>query len=350
MTLRSLLAPPGRGIYTVSTGGGRIARMQAGWLGTTDEKDIEADWLKRIATIASKGKFLLGIPSDSGGGILRGAAWGPSWIREILAKLDAATKLCDLGDVRVHPQLLLDRYLSDETLSSVKKAMHGDEHSPLPVAPLSIAEAALKEIYDLNPKAFVLALGGDHSVAYATLRAFLQSRDPSQVGVIHFDAHTDLLRERLGIDVCFGSWTSWVLDLIPNKKQWVQLGIRASGKPKEHWESTFGLSQHWARDLVQQNPDTAAKQIATQFHSLGLKEIYVTFDVDALDATEMSATGTPEIGGLRSEWCAKFLEALNQQMPITGADICEAAPDLRGAEAASEPSLKRLLQTFLSFG
>jgi agmatinase len=348
--LRSLLAPPGRGIYTVSTGGGRIANMQEAWLGTADAASVEAEWIKRLDSLKTHDRFLLGIPSDSGGGILRGAAWGPTWIRQVLAEMGTAGKICDLGDARVHPQLLLDRYISDATLKSVKKAMHGDDHSPLPVAPLSIAEAALTEIYRQNPKAFVLTLGGDHSIAYASLRAYLMTRDPAHVGVIHFDAHTDLLRERLGIDVCFGSWTSWVLDLLPNKKQWVQLGIRASGKPKEHWESNFGLIQHWADELKLQDPAQLANLVALQFQTSGVKEIYVTFDVDALDATEMSATGTPEVGGLKSAWCAAFMNALNKHIPIRGADICEAAPDLRGAEAASTPALKVILQSLLSFG
>ena len=137
---------------------------------------------------------------------------------------------------------------------------------------------------------------------------------------------------------------------MPNKQQWVQLGIRASGKPKSHWESTFGLKQHWARDLVNQDPNTLANQVAAEFHTLGINEAYVTFDVDALDATEMSATGTPETGGLMSAWCSKFLQTFNGLIPIQGADLCEAAPDLRGAEAASTPALTRIIQTLLSFG
>ena len=32
---------------------------------------------------------------------------------------------------------------------------------------------------------------------------------------VHFDAHTDLLVERLGIDLCFGSWCTHILEFLP---------------------------------------------------------------------------------------------------------------------------------------
>ena len=63
------------------------------------------------------------------------------------------------------------------------------------------------------------------------------------MAIIHFDAHTDLLTERLGIDLCFGSWCTHILEDLNSPSHLVQLGIRSSGKTKSHWENTFGVKQ-----------------------------------------------------------------------------------------------------------
>ena len=56
------------------------------------------------------------------------------------------------------------------------------------------------------------------------------------------------------------------------------------------------------------------------------KNVYITFDVDALDASIMPATGTPEPGGLLWEEVLPIIKKVCQISKIIGADINELAP------------------------
>ena len=58
-------------------------------------------------------------------------------------------------------------------------------------------------------------------------------------GLLHFDAHTDLLQERLGIQYCFATWAYHANELLRRDGRLVQVGIRASGRSQSHWESSL---------------------------------------------------------------------------------------------------------------
>jgi agmatinase len=52
----------------------------------------------------------------------------------------------------------------------------------------------------------------------------------------------------------------------------------------------------------------------------------VSFDIDVLDRTEASATGTPEPNGLTTQEAMTILQTLMQGVSIGGADLVEVAP------------------------
>ena len=56
------------------------------------------------------------------------------------------------------------------------------------------------------------------------------------------------------------------------------------------------------------------------------KTVYITFDVDGLDASVMPATGTPEPGGLFWEDVLPIIKKVCQISNVVGADINELAP------------------------
>ena len=146
------------------------------------------------------------------------------------------------------------------------------------------------------------------------------------MAIIHFDAHTDLLVERLGIDLCFGSWCTHILEFLPAPHHLIQFGIRSSGKPKEHWESTFGVKQHWAHEIIERGAAAVAADAIAQLKADNVDEVYVSFDIDALDEKYASATGTPEANGLTPQHALDILSAIADEFPITGADMMEIAP------------------------
>lgn len=319
-----LLTLPGSGVFTVNTGKEKKERLMLEYYGTKDVEKARTKWLKNFEKASTEVPWVIGIPSDNGGGIQRGANWGPLALRQEI--LDRKKTFFDLGDVRVIPHLLHDKYLNAATIKICQKALYGKVNK-LPVSPLSIAEKALTDLYKKFPAARVLGFGGDHSTSYPLVKAWIKSRKKiSEAAVLHFDAHTDLLSSRMGIDLCFGTWTYQILNKLKSRNHIIQVGIRSSGKTKNYWKEELGVEQIWAHEVKKWGVEKTYKKIRDQYQKLGIKEVYVSFDIDALDEKYASATGTPEKEGLLPTDCATIVRLLEKDFKVTGADLMEVAP------------------------
>ncbi len=333
LSIRPMLCPPGNGVFTVNTAKERKEELHQLYYQEKNPQKVEEQWLKSLEKLKDTKLALLGVCSDCGGGIQRGANWGPLFLRQSLYNLNPLYKnpnFVDMGDIRVIPHLLHDKYLNEATIKGCRKALYNDESSKLPVSPLSQTEEVLNSFYELNPQGKVITLGGDHSVSYPAVKTYLQHKlkQKKKVALIHFDAHTDLLHERLGIDLCFGSWVTHILSDLPGPEYCFQLGIRSSGKDRGHWEQAFGIQQFWNYEFKKEGAKKISQLIIEDLKKKGVEEIYVSFDIDALDETEASATGTPEENGLMVDECLNFLYLLSEEFAITGADLMEVAPFL----------------------
>ncbi|EQC46172.1 arginase family protein [Bacteriovorax sp. Seq25_V] len=338
---KSYLCPPGSGVFTVNTAKEKKDMLWHKLYNTTE--NVPAIWEAQLSEKVEKdGVFLIGVCSDCGGGIQRGANWGPLYLRNTLIESHAELKYDDLGDIRVIPHLLHDKYLNNETIESCRDALYQNNKSPLPISPLSITEKFCDDFYSINADKKLFAIGGDHSVSYPLVKSYLKSRKDRGIkaGILHFDAHTDLLHTRLGIDLCFGSWLTHVLDGLDSSKDCYQFGIRSSGKSKEYWEKEFGLNQYWTKEVKDIGPYELALKVREELLKSGVEELYVSFDIDALDASVASATGTPEIDGLMPHECLIILKTINEKIKITGADMVEIAPNVGNDPMAAKKTLE----------
>lgn len=322
--LSQLLTLPGNGVYTVNTAKEKKEKLLEAYYGTKNIEKAKVKWLKELDKLSPERPWVIGIPSDNGGGIQRGANWGPLILRQEL--LQDRKSFRDLGDVRVIPHLLHDKYLNDETIRACRKALYGKTNK-LPVSPLSITEKAVRDLYKAFSEARILGFGGDHSISYPLVKAWLDSRKKiSEAALLHFDAHTDLLDRRLGVDLCFGTWTYHILDDLKTRDHIIQVGIRSSGKTKKYWKETLGVEQIWADDVKKWGVEKTYKKIKDQYEKLGVKEVYISFDIDALDEKYAAATGTPERNGLLPSDCAALIRLVANDFRISGADLMELAP------------------------
>lgn len=324
--LQSCLCPPGEGVYTVNTARERKEHLHQALYGTCI--DVQQAWQTHIQQLPSNATLMLGVCSDNGGGILRGANWGPLYLRNALLANHPDQLPFDLGDIRIIPHLLHDKYVNAATMAKCRQALYGDSEIMLPVSPLSLTEFVCQTLYQQAEQPYLFGIGGDHSVSYPLVKTYLRHKQQQgiQVALIHFDAHTDLLIERLGIDVCFGSWCSHILQDLPDPALAIQIGIRSSARDRAYWESTMGVTQHWATTIHEQGMAAITAQVLAQLEAADVQEVYVSFDIDALDVRYASATGTPEKDGLTPAQCIELIEAIATQVSITGADIMELAP------------------------
>ncbi len=343
--LRQLLKPAGGGIYVVSTGSAEQRAMQETLYGVKGDEAIRAAFERSLDRIAKARVVVLGVPSDVGAGYLRGANMGPQAIRAAMGAWPEG--VVDIGDVLVVPQLLHDDMLSQSQIQASQDAQYPDvsiaTRRALPVSPLSKESRVLDEIFAINPNVKPFVLGGDHSCAWPVTEALHRARR-EPFGIVQIDAHTDLLRERLGVRYCFATWSFHANDLIGRNGKLTQVGIRATRHEQSHWEHTLGVKQFWAEDCVR-DERAALDAITAHVKSTKVKSIYFSNDIDGTDESFVDATGTPEPSGLTPDFVVALIERLGRAVGFCAGDIMEVAPPI----ARTPDGAKRTLEVAVRY-
>ncbi len=249
---------------------------------------------------------IIGVPFDGGTTNRPGPRHGPRQVREMsqmLRRTNVALKItpyelanvADLGDADVNPADLMD---------SMRK---------------------LEAYYGrLLAKGIVpLSCGGDHLISYPILRAVGAKRP---VGMVHFDAHTDLNDEYFGgFKITHGTpFRRAIEDGVLDPKRVVQIGIRGSAYGYEDWE--YAASVGVRIIPIEEFYDLGIERtMAIAREVVGTGPTYVSFDIDALDPAYAPGTGTPEVGGFTNREALLMLRKL-RGLDIVGADMVEVSP------------------------
>jgi agmatinase len=184
----------------------------------------------------------------------------------------------------------------------------------------------------LDAGKLVGVVGGDHSVPFAAI-AELARRHPG-MGVLHVDAHADLRAAYGGFRWSHASIMHNVLREIPGVSRIVQVGIRDYGEEEDAVirEQPERLRTYFDPDLRRRLLDGEPwNRLAARMVAELPREVYVSFDIDGLDAVLCPHTGTPVLGGLSfPEACALLRLVVESGRRIVGFDLCEVAPDPSG--------------------
>ena len=175
---------------------------------------------------------------------------------------------------------------------------------------LDIIQEQAKKIFDANKKPFMI--GGEHLVSLPVIReAFKKYPD---LHIIHFDAHTDLREEYLGEKLSHSSVFKRVWDFIGDNRIY-QFGIRSGTKEEFYWSKE---GHTYINKFNFDTLDEIVKKIKD-------KPVYFSVDLDVLDPSIMSGTGTTEAGGVTFN---ELINAIKQvsTLDIIGADIVELSP------------------------
>ena len=183
-------------------------------------------------------------------------------------------------------------------------------------------EAALAQLQGLVEAAldagkFPLVLGGEHSLTVAPVRA-LAARH-KDLAVLQLDAHADLRDGYQGERFSHAAAMRRVLDS-PNVSL-VSAGIRAISREEvEFYQANRDrIAIHWAKDQARWDIDAMLAPLEG-------RPVYLTFDIDALDASAMPATGTPTPGGLSYGAALEIVRRACRAGNVVGADLVELAP------------------------
>lgn len=168
-----------------------------------------------------------------------------------------------------------------------------------------------------------LAAGGDHLCSLPILRAVAGKRP---VGMVHFDAHTDLYDQYFGgFRYTHGTpFRRAIEEGLLDPKRVVQIGVRGSMYDFEdvNYAEKAGVRIIRIEEAMEKGPKAV---MAEARRIVGEGPTYVSFDIDMLDPVYAPGTGTPEIGGFTTFQAQQMLREL-RGVHIVGADVVEVSP------------------------
>ena len=248
-----------------------------------------------------------GIPFDLGTSNRPGARFGPAAIRQ------ASRMLVD-GD---HPASWAEMERLDLADIGDFRIAHGDIQGSL----ASIEDQAA-------PLRHLVALGGDHTVTLALLRALARRAGP--LGLVHFDGHVDTWPESFGLVFGHGSpFYHAIEEGLIDPRRTIQIGIRSPiHRDIYDWTVGKGVTIVSSEDVHETGPQAVAEGVRKV---VGTGSTYLSFDVDALDPAFAPGTGTPEVGGLAT-WQARAILRRLAGLDFVGMDVVEVSPPYDVAE------------------
>ena len=269
-----------------------------------------------------------GIPFDTATSFRAGARFGPEAIRSASSLLRPynpglgvnvveALSIVDVGDVPVSPGD------TERTYGQIEAAL----------AP--IVEAGI----------FPLALGGDHSVTLAELRALAKRHGP--LALVQLDAHGDTWDEYFGQKFFHGTtFKRAVEEGLIDAHASVQAGMRGSLYGAGDIESAreLGFTVIESEELRALGAESYAELV---FGTTQDRPVFLSFDVDFLDPAFAPGTGTPEVGGFSTAEALAFLRAL-RGIRLEGADVVEVSPPYDGPGAVTALAAANVAYELLS--
>ena len=248
-----------------------------------------------------------GIPFDLGTSNRPGARFGPAAIRQ------ASRMLVD-GD---HPASWAEMERLDLADIGDFRIAHGDIQGTL--AKIEEQAASLRHL---------VALGGDHTVTLALLRALARRAGP--LGLVHFDGHVDTWPESFGLVFGHGSpFYHAIEEGLIDPRRTIQIGIRSPiHRDIYDWTVGKGVTIVSSEDVHETGPQAVAEGVRKV---VGTGSTYLSFDVDALDPAFAPGTGTPEVGGLAT-WQARAILRRLAGLDFVGMDVVEVSPPYDVAE------------------
>lgn len=183
-----------------------------------------------------------------------------------------------------------------------------------------------------------LGVGGDHSVSLPILKALGKGRP---LALIHLDAHCDTGGPFDGSKFHHGGpFREAVLEGVIDPTKTIQIGIR--GASEYIWEFSYdsGMTVIHAEEMPALGiPAIIAKARAV----VGDSPVYLSFDVDCLDAAFAPGTGTPEVGGPSTREILEFLRGL-AGINLVGGDVVEVAPQYDANTSTAQAAAQVLFE------
>ena len=271
---------------------------------------MKAPYLEDVNRVGEFDVAVVGIPHACGTTYRPGTRFGPQGIRRISAlytpynyemgvDLREQITLCDVGDVFTIPAN------NEKSFDQISKGV----------------------AHVFASGAFPILLGGDHSIGFPTVRGVCRHLGDKKVGIIHFDRHVDTQEIDLDERMHTCPWFHATNMANAPAQNLVQLGIGGWQVPREGVKvcRERGTNVLTVTDITEMGLEAAARY-AIERATDGTDCVYISFDIDCIDAGFVPGTGWPEPGGLLPREALKLLELIVRNVPVCGLELVEVSP------------------------
>lgn len=283
---------------------------------------LKAPYLEDANKVGLYDATVIGIPFDGGCTYRPGARFGPQGIRRISAlytpynyekgiDLREQMTLCDVGDVFTIPANI------EKTFDQISNA---------------VAHVAATG-------SFPILLGGDHSIGFPTVRG-IASVTSKNIGIIHVDRHADIqekdLDERMHTTPYFHATN------IPNvkPKNLVQIGIGGWQVPRPAVANMIDRETNiFTMDDIEKLGIEKVAEYALERAWDGTDAVYLSYDIDSIEAAFVPGTGWPEPGGLLPREALKLVGLVAKE-GLCGMEVVEVSPPYDHADITSLMALR----------
>ena len=184
--------------------------------------------------------------------------------------------------------------------------------------------------------AFPITIGGDHTVGFPAWKGATEgaikhtgNRD-IRVGVVQVDSHTDLFDDmEYGGRLNYGTFARRISEhanASPAHMAWLGLNGRLVSREQYEFVRQHKLLLVTARELMLD--DWEDRVDAVLRHVCECDFVYVTVDIDAVDASQAPGTTAAVFGGIDASRFLRLMEKFAELPKLVGLDLCEVAPNL----------------------
>ncbi len=268
----------------------------------------KAPYLEDVHQVGKHEVAILGAPFDMGTTYRAGCRFGPQAIRRISALYDSYSvdmavdleeelDLVDLGDVFVIPSNI------EKSFDQIDRAVS----------------------WVVGEGVFPVVLGGDHSIGYPDVRAIAPHID-GRVGIIHLDRHLDIQERDMDERMHTTPWFHATNIENAPPANLVQMGIGGwyGSRPGVKVARDRRTTVLTITDIEEVGVERAA-EVALEVAWKDADAVFLSFDIDSVDAGFVPGTGSPEPGGLLPREALKLLRLIARE-GICGMEVVEVAP------------------------
>ncbi|HIQ73851.1 MAG TPA: agmatinase [Candidatus Cottocaccamicrobium excrementipullorum] len=289
------------------------------------ETFLKCDRCEDIHDVGKYDVAFVGIPYDSGTSHRSGTRLGPEGIRRASlgfspynpdygVDINEKLKFCDAGDIYTIPAN------AEKTFAQITKGIG----------------------YIKSQGVIPIIMGGDHSTTFPSLRGIAPYID-GNIGVIHIDRHGDCQSSQMDEKMHGTEWY-YATQTIPNvhAENLVQVGV--GGLWVKEWSQFSrdkGSTMISMEDIDRLGIEKVA-EIALETAWKGCKAVYVSLDIDVLDAAFCPGTGTPDFGGMLPRELLRLLRLVTKE-GICGMDLVEVSPPFDHSEITSIAACRCLI-------